>query len=83
MYGENRKLITLCCPVCKKWVAIRVDPEDLARHKNEGVYVQHAFVDRTGKPYLNSGEREMFLTCCPDCWALLCPDPILDPLAYS
>jgi len=80
VFGENRKLITLSCPVCKKHVALRVDPEDVARHTKDGVFVQVAFADRTGRPYLSAAERELFLTCCGDCWNALCSS---DPLAYS
>jgi len=40
-------------------------------------YVQHAFVDRTGKPYLTTAERELFLSgCCDECWHLLCPSDL-------
>ena len=79
MFGENRKLITLCCPVCKKHVALRADPEDVERHAL-GVFVQYAFADRNGVPYLNPSERELFRTCCGACWARFCPS---DPLFYS
>lgn len=57
MFGENRKLITLRCCVCKTWVAIRVDPDDLERHLRHGVFVQDAFIDRDGTPYLSPSER--------------------------
>jgi hypothetical protein len=80
MYGENKKLITLQCPCCRKWVALRVDLEDVARHARDGVYVQDAFINADGRPYLSAAERELFLTCCADCWGLLCPS---DKLAYS
>lgn len=82
MYGENKKLITLQCPCCRKWVALRADPEDVARHK-AGIFVQNAFCDRNGKPYLSPAERELFLTCCADCWDLLCPNPAVFPFAYN
>lgn len=77
MFGENRKLITLCCPVCMQHVALRADPEDVERHKC-GVFVQNAFADRNGVPYLNPSERELFLTCCGACWSLLCSSNPLD-----
>ena len=80
MYGEKLQLITLRCPCCLKWVALRVDPEDVERHRKDGVYVQDAFVERAGKPYLSASERELFLTVCSGCWDLLCPS---SPLAYS
>jgi len=53
------------------------------RHVRGGVYVQHAFVDRNGKPYLSAAERELFPACsgvCASCWKLLCPS---DKLACS
>ena len=78
MFGEERKLITIQCSVCKKVIAMRVDSEDLYRHMRDGVFVQHAFVDRTGKPYLTAAERELFLSgCCGECWHLLCPSNLL------
>lgn len=81
MFGEKRKLMTMQCCVCKKVVALRVDPADLKRHRKHGVYVQHAFVDRKGRPYLTPAERELFVSgCCDECWDLLCPS---DPLAYN
>ena len=82
MFGENRnRLITIRCVCCQKWVALRVDPEDLERHVRGGVYVQHAFVVREGKPYLSPYSRELFISkCCRSCWHLLCPS---DPLAYN
>ena len=62
---------------------LRVDPEDLERHA-AGVFVQHAFVDRTGKPYLSPAELELFISaCCSSCWHLLCVDPIAHPTAYN
>jgi hypothetical protein len=75
VYGEKLDLIVRQCPVCKKFVAMRVDREDLARHEKGGIFVQDAFVDRSGKPYLNPAERETLLTVCESCWNLLCPDP--------
>ena len=80
MFGENLQLITIQCCVCKKWVAMRVDPEDFASHE-QGMFVQHTFVQRDGKPYLTAAERELFVSeCCDTCYHLLCPS---DPLAYS
>jgi hypothetical protein len=82
LYGENLQAITRRCVCCGKHVAMRVDPEDVARHA-AGVFVQHAFVRRDGTPYLTSAEREMFPACsgvCAACWGLLCPS---SPLAYS
>jgi hypothetical protein len=81
MYGEHRKLITKQCVNCGKWTALRVDPDDLDRHLHHGVFVQHAFVGRDGKPYLSPSERELFLSkCCSDCWSLLCSS---NPMAYN
>lgn len=84
MYGEKLELITLQCCVCKQWIALRVDKDDVDRHVRGGVFVQHAFARRDGTPYLSSSERELFLSrCCAACWALLCVDPVLHPYAYD
>jgi hypothetical protein len=81
MFGDNRKLITMRCCVCRQWTTLRVDPEDMDRHRNKGVFVQHAFVDRQGRPYLTPAERELILSgVCNDCWCALCPS---DPMAYN
>jgi hypothetical protein len=80
VFGEKLKLITMQCCVCQRWIALRVDPEDVERHKH-GVLVQHAFAARDGKAYLTAAERELFLSqCCNDCWHLLTES---DPLAYN
>ncbi len=80
MFGTHKQLITKTCVTCQKVVAMRVDPQDIQRHR-EGVLVQDAFADRAGVPYLNAGEREMFISgVCDDCFRLLCPS---DRLAYS
>jgi hypothetical protein len=82
VYGTNLQLITKQCCVCRAWVALRVDPDDLKRHVEGGVFVQHAFIGRDGKSYLSSSERELFLSgVCGECWSLLCPSG--DPLAYN
>ena len=62
MFGEKRKLMAVRCCVCRKWIALRVDPDDLERHRNKGVFVQRAFVDRKGRPYRTPHQRELFLT---------------------
>jgi hypothetical protein len=81
MFGENLKLTTIRCSVCRRWTALRVDPEDANRHKKKRVLVQHAFVDRDGQPYLTPAERELFLSgVCNECWCVLCPS---DPMAYN
>ena len=81
MHGENRELITMQCCVCKRWVALRLDKEDLDRHVRDGVFAQHAFTNHNGKPYLDAAERELFISkLCSDCWALLCPS---SRLAYN
>lgn len=81
MFGEKLKLTTMQCCVCQRRTALRLDPEDLERHRKQGVFVQHAFVDRTGRPYLTAAERELLLSgCCDKCWDLLCPS---DKLAYN
>jgi hypothetical protein len=81
MFGEKLQLITKRCCVCKKMVAMRVDPEDLHAHAHHNVFVQDAFINKNGKPYLDSSERELFISAvCRHCWSLLCPS---DPMAYS
>jgi len=53
---------------------------------SSGVLAQDCFVDRDGKPYLTSDEREMLIPVedgggtCTACWVLLCPS---DKQAYS
>lgn len=84
MFGQNLQLILRECRMCHKWVAIRLDLDDLARHECEGVFVQDAFVDSSGRPYLSSADREMVLSAvCNDCWTLLCPDPNTHPTHYQ
>jgi hypothetical protein len=90
MFGEKLKLTTMRCCVCGKMVALRVDPEDVARVRGpenpDGVLVQHAFVRRDGTPYLTADERELFIPVeqgggtCLGCWKLLCPS---SKLAYN
>lgn len=81
MYGENRKLITRQCITCGTHVAMRVDPEDAERHVKQGVFVQDAFADRNGRPYLTATERELWISkVCDFCWHALCSS---DRLAYS
>jgi hypothetical protein len=82
MYGERLdKLVCIKCRICGRFTAIRLDPEDLDRHVNGGVFVQYAFADRNGKPYLDAGERELLISrLCPEDWSLLCPS---DRLAYN
>jgi hypothetical protein len=58
MFGEKLKLMTMQCCVCKTWTVLRVDPEDLERHKR-GALVQRAFVNRDGKPYANHPPRPL------------------------
>ncbi|MGD1082738.1 MAG: hypothetical protein ABR881_30865 [Candidatus Sulfotelmatobacter sp.] len=81
MHGQKKtKLILIQCARCRKWQAVRMDPEDLERHAN-GMFVQFAFTDRNGEPYLDASERELLTSSlCGPCWALFCPS---DPLAYS
>jgi hypothetical protein len=84
MHGRNLStLITLRCVVCGRHVAIRLDADDLERHL-DGVFVQDAFTNENGVPYLSPAERELFITAvCGSCWSLLCPDPITQPTAYN
>jgi hypothetical protein len=80
MYGTNLQVIALRCCVCRQWVALRVDPDDLERYVN-GMLVQFAFTNRNGTPYLSPAERELFISaCCGSCWSLLCP---ASPTAYN
>ena len=79
MFGEKLELITMRCCVCRKWIALRVDPQDLECHRS-GVLVQHAFVRLDGEPYMSAAERELFVSgVCGDCWPLLCGS---DPLEF-
>jgi hypothetical protein len=83
MYGTNLQVIALRCCVCRQWVALRVDPDDLERYVN-GMLVQFAFTKRNGTPYLSPAERELFISaCCGSCWDLLCADPTTYPMAYN
>jgi len=84
MHGSNLStVIPLRCVVCRRFVAVRLDPDDLLRHRN-GLFVQDAFTNESGVPYLTPAERELFITAvCGSCWSLLCPDPITRPTAYN
>jgi hypothetical protein len=74
MYGTNLQLIVLRCCACPRWVALRVDPDDVFAF-TEGMYIQDAC------PYLSPDLRELFISqTCGDCWSLLCSS---DPLTYS
>ena len=77
MHGQKKtKLILIQCACCRKWQAVRVDPDDLERHAN-GMFVQFAFTKR-------DGTMELFISaCCGSCWDLLCADPIAHPTAYN
>jgi hypothetical protein len=85
LHGTNlTEVIALRCIACHKFVAMRVDPEDVQRRHADGVYVQHAFADHTGKSYLTPGEAEMWISgLCNECWTALCPNPALNPTAYN
>lgn len=79
-FGQNLELIVRQCCCCQKWVAMRVDPEDVDRHVIGGVFVQHAFSDRRGRPYISAADREMWISgVCGTCYDLLCPH---DPKEY-
>ena len=84
MYGTNlSEVIALRCAVCKKFVAVRLDPDDWQRYRN-GMFVQFAFANEKGAPYLSPAERELFISAiCGSCWELLCIDPFAHPLAYN
>ena len=77
MFGEKRDtLVTKICSECKKAVVVRVDPDDLQRHA-DGMFVQHAFADRNGIPYLAPELRELWLSgVCGECWTKLCPHDV-------
>jgi len=78
MYGQKLDLITMQCKVCGRWFALRVDPADVERHAN-GMFVQHAFADCAGRPYLDAELRELFISAVgPCCWPLLCSSNPLD-----
>ena len=79
MHGRNLStLITLRCVVCGRHVAIRLDADDLERHR-DGVFVQDAFTNENGVPYLSPAERELFITAvCGSCWPLLVSSNPLD-----
>lgn len=68
MYGENRQLVTLKCTICGVPCPVWVDPEDWERARL-GLFVQHAFSNRAGEPYLTESERELFISgSCDDCF---------------
>jgi hypothetical protein len=85
VYGAKKtRLVTIRCVCCHRWQVVRVDPEDLHVHKHHNFSVQDAFINKDGKPYLDSSERELFISAvCRHCWHLLCPDPITHPTAYN
>jgi uncharacterized CHY-type Zn-finger protein len=76
LHGQKKtELILIQCACCRKWQVVRVDHDDVERHAN-GLFVQFAFVDRDGTPYLSPAEMELFISaCCGACWDLLCADP--------
>ncbi len=84
MFGNQRnQLLTPRCVVCGKFVALRVDPED-AERRAAGAFVQDAYADADGNPYLTPAEREILISStCGACYLLLCPDPITHPTAYN
>jgi len=66
MYGTNLQLMVLRCCVCRRWVALRVDPDDVFAF-TEGMYIQDAC------PYLSPELRELFISqTCGECWSRLC-----------
>jgi hypothetical protein len=84
VHGANRnQLLTPRCAVCGKFVALRVDPED-AERRAAGLFVQDAYADADGNPYLTPAEREILISStCGACYLLLCPDPITHPTTYN
>ncbi len=83
VYGTNRnQFLTPRCVVCGTVVALRVDPEDVERWRS-GMFVQDAFADESGTPYLDAASRELLISAsCGDCYAKLCPNPNTHPTAY-
>lgn len=81
MLGTHRQLIAVQCVVCHKYVAMRVDLDDLVRWRG-GVLCQDAFVDESGVLYVSAAERELLClsNVCGDCWRLLVP---ANPLEYQ
>lgn len=77
MHGTNLTTVAAQCVICKKFVAIRVDLEDLVLWR-DGVLVQDAM------PYLSPADRELLClsNVCGTCWKLLCPDPNTHPTHY-
>ncbi len=83
MFGNNLEPFAMQCVVCGTWIAMRLDADDLARHR-AGVPVRFAFADRNGVPYLDAASRELWISgVCGSCWSLLCPDPTIHPTAYN
>jgi hypothetical protein len=78
VFGKNLEPVAARCVVCKKFVAIQVDPEDLARWWG-GVLAQDAM------PYLSAADRELLClsNVCGECWKLLCPEPLVYPHEYN
>ena len=83
MYGHQRnQFLTPRCGQCGTIVALRVDPEDVERWRS-GVFVQDAFADESGVPYLSAAEREMLISAtCGGCYGRMCPNPNTNPTAY-
>ena len=83
VYGTNRnQFLTPRCGHCGTVVALRVDPEDVERWRS-GMFVQDAFADQGGVPYLSAAEREMLISAsCGDCFERMCPNPNTHPTAY-
>jgi len=78
MHGTNLSTVVAQCVVCKMFVAMQVDLEDLAFWR-DGVLAQDAL------PYLSAADRELLClsTVCGACRTLLCPNPIVNPTAYN
>lgn len=83
MYGHQRnQFLTPRCVVCGKVVALRVDPEDVERWRS-GMFVQDAFADESGTPYLDAASRELLISAtCGACYGRMCPNPNTNPTAY-
>ena len=77
MDGANLSILVVQCVVCKNFVSVRVDLDDLVRWR-AGALAQDAM------PYLSPAERELLClsNVCGACWKLLCPDPNTHPSRY-
>jgi hypothetical protein len=58
MYGEKKtRLVTIKCRRCRKWVAVRVDPDDRDRHLHHGDGDPQDVADREDENEGDDSER--------------------------